>query len=50
MTAEIITLSKTALDQVAVIHAIIGRRLSQAQAARPLCLSVRQVKRLTRAY
>ena len=50
MTEEVITLSKTEFDRVAVIHSIIGRRLSQAQAARQLCLSVRQVKRLTCAY
>ena len=50
MTRESITLSHTELDRVSVIRAIISRQLTQAQAAQRLKLSVRQVKRLTRAY
>ena len=34
MTEEIITLSKTEFDRVAVIHSIIGRRLSRSQVGR----------------
>ena len=43
-------MSKTELDRLSVIQSIIGRRLTQAQAAQQLKLSIRQVKRLTRAY
>ena len=43
-------MSHTELDRVSVIRAIISRQLTQAQAAQRLQLSVRQVKRLTRAY
>ncbi len=50
MTEGIITLSHAELDRVSVIRSIISRRLTQAQAAQRLKLSVRQVKRLTRAY
>ena len=50
MTEEIITLSKTELDRLSVIQSIISRRLTQTQAAQQLKLSIRQVKRLTRAY
>jgi transposase InsO family protein len=50
MTEEIITLSYTELDRVSVMQSIIDRRLTQAQAALQLKLSIRQVKRLTRTY
>ena len=50
MTEGIITLSHAELDRVSIIRSIISRRLTQAQAAQRLQLSVRQVKRLTRAY
>ena len=50
MTEGSITLSHTELDRVSVIRSIISRQLTQAQAAQRLQLSVRQVKRLTRAY
>ena len=50
MTKESITLSHAELDRVSVIRSIISRQLTQAQAAQRLTLSVRQVKRLTRAY
>ena len=46
MTEGIITLSHAELDRVSVIRSIISRRLTQAQAAQRLKLSVRQVKRL----
>ncbi len=49
MTKESITLSHAELDRVSVIRSIISRRLTQAQAAQRLKLSIRQVKRLTRA-
>ncbi len=50
MTKGIITLSHAELDRISVIRSIISRRLTQAQAAQRLKLSIRQVKRLTRAY
>ncbi len=50
MTKGIITLSHAELDRVSVIRSIISRRLTQAQAAQRLKPSIRQVKRLTRAY
>ena len=50
MTEGIITLSHAELDRVSVIRSIISRQLTQAQAAQRLQLSIRQVKRLTRAY
>ena len=49
MTEGSITLSHAELDRVSVIRAIISRRLTPAQAAPRLQLSVRQVQRLTRA-
>ena len=50
MTEGSITLSHAELDRVSVIRSIISRRLTPAQAAPRLQLSVRQVQRLTRAY
>ena len=50
MTKGSITLNHTELDRVSIIRSIISRQLTQAQAAQRLQLSVRQVKRLTRAY
>ena len=50
MTERIITLSYAELDRVTVIQSITDRRLTQAQAALQLKLSIRQVKRLTRTY
>ena len=50
VTEGSITLSHAELDRVSVIRSIISRRLTPAQAAPRLQLSVRQVQRLTRTY
>lgn len=50
MARESITLSKREVDRLGVVQAVVGRQLRQADAARQLGLSVRQVKRLVRRY
>jgi len=50
MTKEIITLSHQELDRLSIIQATQSGRLSQAKAALQLNLSIRQIKRLVRAY
>ena len=43
-------MSDQEISRVQVIQQIVKKQLNQRQAAKQLCLSVRQVKRLTRAY
>lgn len=43
-------MSHQELDRAAVVHNVLERQLTQAQAARQLKLSVRQVKRLVQRY
>lgn len=46
MAKEYITMSRQEIDRLGVIQAVVQRRLLQADAARQLGISVRQVKRL----
>lgn len=50
MTKEPITLSHQEIDRLSVIQSTISKQLTQAEAALQLGLSIRQVKRLVRAY
>lgn len=50
MTKGDITLSRREIDRLSIIKTVINKHLSQTQAAAQLQLSVRQVKRLVRAY
>lgn len=47
---ELLELSHQELDRVKVIQAVSQRHLTQAEAARQLQLSIRQVKRLVRRF
>ena len=47
---ETVSLSYEELDRVRVIERVIEKRLTQAEAARILGLTSRQVRRLRRAY
>jgi transposase-like protein len=47
---EIVSMSYEELDRVGVIERVIEKRLTQAEAARILGLTSRQVRRLRRAY
>ena len=50
VAGECVTLSRREVDRLEVIQAVAARRLCQADAARQLGLSIRQVKRLLRRY
>lgn len=50
MMKEHITMSHHEIDRLEVIQAVAGRQLTQAEAARRLTLSVRQIKRLVQGY
>jgi Helix-turn-helix domain len=50
MTGEYLTLSRREVDRLGVIRTVHQRQMKQADAARQLELSVRQVKRLLRCY
>lgn len=50
MTKENITLSHKEIDRLSVVQSTISKQLTQPQAALQLRLSIRQVKRLVRAY
>jgi len=45
-----ITMSQREIDRLEVVQQVAGRQLSQAQAATRVGVSVRQIKRLVRAY
>lgn len=45
-----ITMSKKELTRLEVVQRVMDRQMRQRDAARTLCLSQRQVKRLVRAY
>ncbi len=47
--AETVTMSAKELDRLEVLGRVVERRLTQRQAAEPLGLSERQVRRLCRA-
>jgi len=47
---EGVTMSRREVDRLEVIQRAVGRQIGQGDAARQLGLSVRQVKRLVRAY
>lgn len=50
MTEEPITMSRKEVDRLSVIQSTINRQFNQGEAAQRLGISVRQVKRLVRAY
>lgn len=50
MTKESFTLSNQELNRLSIVESVITKRLTQQQAANQLGLSVRQIKRLVRAY
>ncbi len=50
MDMETVSMSYEELDRVSVIEKVIEKRLTQAEAARMLSLTSRQVRRLRRAY
>ncbi len=50
MTKENVTMSYTEIDRLKVIQKVVDKRLKQKDATAALKLSIRQVKRLVRAY
>ena len=50
MTGDLLTLSTREMDTLAIITRLAERRMTQAQAARSLDRSERQVRRLLRAF
>jgi transposase len=50
MNGELVSMSHRELDRLGVVRQVVDRRLTQAQAAEQLQLTVRQVKRLVRCY
>jgi Helix-turn-helix domain len=50
LAEEVLSLSRKELDRVGLMQGLVEHRVEQAEAARQLGLSVRQVKRLLRSY
>lgn len=50
MAGESITMSKREIDRLGIIQAVVDKQVRQADAARQLGVSARQVKRLVRRY
>ena len=48
--SDLLQMSDQEISRVQVIQQVVKKQLNQRRAARQLCLSMRQVKRLTRAY
>ena len=50
MTEETIAMTQKAVDRLEVIQQVVSRQLRQKEAARPLGLSARQIKRLVARF
>jgi transposase len=50
LAEEVLSLSRKELDRVGLMQGLVARRMKQAEAARQLGVSVRQVKRWLRSY